>query len=498
MWLIILITLSIALFYYLITKNLNYWRNRSVPGPDPWPIVGNIGPSLIGRLPAGEIFTNIYRKYEGYPFVGIFRATTPALLVRDPDFVKNITVKDFKHFQNNDLHVDKEVDPLFGRHPFVLKGAEWKIKRAQLSTCFTSGKMKGMYPLIRNSSERMVRYIEDEISKSSTMESRELCVRLTLDNVASCAFGLEGRSFDEPYSSFRQMADEFFSPDNFWMSIRTTILFLIPALGKFFKIKFVSDTITQKLLNTVSSTLKYRKENNVVRNDFLEYVSQLGDNTNVFTDVDITASAASFFGDGYESSSRAMSFLLFELARNPRVQDTLRQEIIESYKNNNDSFSYESIQEMSYLDACFNENMRKNSLVHQLTKLCTEKYTYTPTNPEFKKLTVTVEPGTPVILPITGLQNDPKYFESPDEFKPERFLDKDNIQKFTYLPFGEGPRLCLGQRFGITQVKVGLVHLLKNYRVTVNQKTQLPLKYDPWYIMLHAIGGLWIDLHKVE
>ncbi|CAH1155385.1 unnamed protein product [Phaedon cochleariae] len=498
MWLLVLITLSIALFYYLITINLNYWRKRFVPGPDPWPLVGNIGPSFIGRLSAGEIFTKIYREYEGYPFVGIFRATSPALIVRDPDFVKNITVKDFNHFQDNDIHIDKETDPIFGRNPFVLKGTEWKTTRAQLTSCFTSGKMKGMYPLICKSSERMVRYVEDETSKSSTMESRELCIRFTLDNVASCAFGLEGRCFDEPYSSFRRMADEFLSPDNFWMSIKTTVLFLIPALATFLKIKLVSDQTTQKLLDIVTATLKQRKENNIVRNDFLEYVSQLKDGSNVFTDLDMTAHAASFFGDGYESSSRVMSFLLFELARNPRVQEKLRQEILESYMKNNDSFSYESIHEMSYLDACFNENMRKNSIVHQLTKVCTEKYTYTPTDPEFKKVTVTVEAGTPIIIPLTGLQNDPKYFESPDEFKPERFLDKENIQKYTYLPFGEGPRVCLGQRFGVTQIKVGLVHLLKNYRVTVNQKTQLPLKYDPWYIMLHAIGGLWIDLHKVE
>nr|WET52718.1 cytochrome P450 [Phaedon brassicae] len=498
MWWIILISLSISLFYYLITINSNYWRKRSVPGPDPWPLIGNIGSSLIGRLSAGEIFTNIYRKYEGYPFVGIFRATTPALLVRDPDFVKNVLVKDFKNFHDNDIHIDKEVDPIMGRNPFILKGAEWKTTRVQLTSCFTSGKVKGMYPLIRKSSERMVRYVEDETSKSSTMESRELCIRFTLDNVASCAFGLEGKSFDEPYSSFRRMADEFLSPDNFWMSIKSTSLLLFPALTKFLKVKFTSDQLEEKLIGMVTATLKYRKENNVIRNDFLEYVSQLKDGGNVFTEVDITAHAASFFGDGYETSSRVMSFLLFELATNPRIQETLRKEIIESYRKNNDSFTYESVQEMSYLDACFNENVRKNSIAHYLTKLCTEKYTYTPTNPEYKKMSVTLDRGTPVIIPITGLHKDPKYFESPDEFKPERFIDKDNIQKFTYLPFGEGPRVCIGQRFGITQIKVGIVHLIKNYRVTVNQKTQLPLKYDPWFIMLHAIGGLWIDLHKIE
>lgn len=56
----------------------------------------------------------------------------------------------------------------------------------------------------------------------------------------------------------------------------------------------------------------------------------------------------------------------------------------------------------------------------------------------------------------------------------------------------------LGLRFGITQIKVGIAHIIKNYQLSVNSKTQLPLKFDPYYIMADPIGGLWADFHKIN
>lgn len=82
-----------------------------------------------------------FRKYEGYPFVGIYRTMSPCLLIREPELIKNIVVKDFNHFVDNDVPMDKKVDPIFGRNPFVLRGTEWKTKRQQLTSHFTPGKV---------------------------------------------------------------------------------------------------------------------------------------------------------------------------------------------------------------------------------------------------------------------------------------------------------------------------------------------------------------------
>lgn len=78
--------------------------------------------------------------------------------------------------------------------------------------------------------------------------------------------------------------------------------------------------------------------------------------------------------------------------------------------------------------------------------MCTQRYTFKCKFPGNTEQTVTIEPGTSIIYPIIALQNDEKYFECPEKFMPERFLDKTEFNKDCYLPFGEGPRMCLGEK----------------------------------------------------
>lgn len=77
-------------------------------------------------------------------------------------------------------------------------------------------------------------------------------------------------------------------------------------------------------------------------------------------------------------------------------------------------------------------------------KICNEEYTYTCANPEYKKLTVTIESGTSVIIPMAGIHNDEKYYSFPEQYIPDRFLEKDNTKTDTFFPFGLGHRSCMG------------------------------------------------------
>ncbi|CAH1110677.1 unnamed protein product [Psylliodes chrysocephalus] len=356
-----------------------------------------------------------------------------------------------------------------------------------------------MYVFLETNSNRMIRYIEDESKKSTVFDVREVCIRFTLENVSACAFGLEGKNFDQPYSDFRELADKFLSPESM-SKIKFIILVVCPWIAKFMKMKFISAEVEKRLIDMVSETLKYRKENNIVRNDFLDAMSQIKTEDGLFSEIDIVANAASFFGDGYETSSRVMTFAIFELAQNSGAQGRLREEINETLAKNGNKFTYELISQMPYLDACLQESMRKDSLVYQLNKTCTEDYTYISTSSDFKPIKINIKAGTPIVLPIEGFHNDSRYFADPERFLPERFLDKqdDGFRKHTYFPFGDGPRMCLGLRFGITQIKVGIAHIIKNYQLSVNSRTQLPLKFDPYYIMADPIGGLWADFHKIN
>lgn len=75
-----------------------------------------------------------------------------------------------------------------------------------------------------------------------------------------------------------------------------------------------------------------------------------------------------------------------------------------------------------------------------LDRECSKDYQIPGTN-------ITIEKGTPVVVSLYGLQNDPKYFPNPEIFDPERWNDKnlENITPYSYMPFGEGPRNCIGK-----------------------------------------------------
>lgn len=97
------------------------------------------------------------------------------------------------------------------------------------------------------------------------------------------------------------------------------------------------------------------------------------------------------------------------------------------------------------------ESLRKNPAGLALMKICTIPTEFP--NPDPKKQPIKIEKDTPIIIPVYALHHDEKYFPNPERFDPDRFLpeNKDSITKFTYLPFGDGPRVCIGKyRFYIT------------------------------------------------
>nr|CAD7258875.1 unnamed protein product [Timema shepardi] len=130
------------------------------------------------------------------------------------------------------------------------------------------------------------------------------------------------------------------------------------------------------------------------------------------------------------------------------------------------------------------ETLRKYPSVSNLERLCTKEYVIPHTD-------VTVEKGTLVMIPVYALHHDPDYFPDPEKFDPERFNqdNKNSFPQYAYLPFGEGPRICIGMRFGLMQVKVGLATLLSKYEFSISEKSSVPLILEPAAMLTTAKGS---------
>lgn len=100
-----------------------------------------------------------------------------------------------------------------------------------------------------------------------------------------------------------------------------------------------------------------------------------------------------------------------------------------------------------------------------------------------------------VWIPIYGIHHDPTYFPNPDKFDPERFSDenKHNIQPGTYLPFGIGPRNCIGSRFALMEIKTMMYFLVLHFSIEKNEKTQIPLKLKKTPFAIAVENGVQLE-----
>uniref|UniRef100_A0A182T2Q0 Cytochrome P450 n=1 Tax=Anopheles maculatus TaxID=74869 RepID=A0A182T2Q0_9DIPT len=493
-----LLVTAVTFVYVYLTWYSNYWTKRNVPGPSPRVLLGNFPSFILRHRSFVEDFQEIYDKFRSKAnVVGVFNSRQPALLVMKPELVKDVLIKNFKNFQDNEFadSISKESDPIFGRNPFMLKGEEWKEKRAEVTPAFTTSRMKALFPFVEDVSNRMKQYIAQHTTQGP-IETRELCAKYTTDVVSSCIFAADAQSFTKEKAEIREMGRKLLEP-NFQILVMFLLIGVVPALKKIIKIAFVPKEIERFFTNLMENAVAYREKNSVKRVDYLDHLISLRSKKQLST-LDMAAHGVTFFIDGFETSSLAMSFTLYELARNPDCQTTLRAELMAA-RNEDGTIDYDSLLELPYLDQVLYEALRIWPPAAFLSKVCT-----IPTELEVSEgKTVHVERGIPVMLPIWAIHRDAANFEEPERFNPDRFAPANGgtkvyREKGCFIPFGDGPRQCLGMRFALMQVKRGLFEVITKYELSINSKTKQPLVLDPKTFIVCPLGGIWLDYKPIQ
>uniref|UniRef100_A0AAT9UTR7 Cytochrome P450 6PW2 n=1 Tax=Maconellicoccus hirsutus TaxID=177089 RepID=A0AAT9UTR7_MACHI len=458
--------------YLSLQYYYNYWKRKNIPY-----VESHVFDFQWYKEPAVEFYAEIYRRLEGHKFGGFFSRFTPRIMIRDPDLIKHILIKDFDHFHDRGgVSFDKN-EPIT-MHMFSAPGNLWKNLRTKLTPTFTSGKMKYMFSLVQECAEEICQVIDKRIKANSIIDVKDFSTRYTIEVISSCAFGLKAHTIQDGSSIFKLMALKIFS-GRLFVRIMIITRSVIPWLKKI-KFSILDKEVKSFFYDLVENTIEHRKTNSVIRNDFLQLLINMRDDAKqnfVMTNELLTAQCFLFFVAGFDTSSMAISGALYELSANAKIQKKLRDEIDEYLDKYENTVCYEMIKEMPYLNQVVSETLRKYPVLGALNRICVKRYRIPDTK-------VFIEKGTEVLIPIAGLHSDPHYFTDPDTFDPDRFKDPNSFPcRNAYLPFGDGPRNCIGSRFALMSVKLALVHLLRDFNFETCSSTRYPFRFERFKIV---------------
>ncbi|KAK4887308.1 hypothetical protein RN001_003579 [Aquatica leii] len=502
----IVIIFLISFIYYKFLKIKDYWLKKGVPYIKPLPLVGNMLASLLKRQTITNFIINTYNAFPTKRYVGFFQFHQPTLLIRDPELVKTIMVKEFASFPDHSIFNRGICEPYEGLF-FITAKRGWHDLRSILSPAFTNSKLKYMFKLVDECGNSVVDYFKKlgEIP----IDLKDSFSRYTNDAILTTAVGVKCESFKDKDNLIFTVGKKMVDLSGI-KGLKAFSYNISPFFTKLFNVQIVTKKAGQVFENIVEETLKMRKEKKIVRPDMINLMMETKAKVNSndpdsvktqhkldFTNKDITAAAISFYFAGFDTTSTTLTFIAYSLCINPDVQNKLRKEVDEAMASCNGELTFETVMNMRYLEMVIEETLRRWSPGAFIDRLCVKSYTVEPVNPDEKPLTI--NPGDTVWLPISALHQDPKYFENPEKFDPERFNETNRTKRhpFSFIPFGGGPRTCIGNRYAMFVCKLLLMKIVHNFEIVPCEKTQIPLKPNG-VISVLPDDGVWVTFKPIS
>uniref|UniRef100_A0A3Q3XAJ6 Thromboxane-A synthase n=1 Tax=Mola mola TaxID=94237 RepID=A0A3Q3XAJ6_MOLML len=512
---------SMTLSLSFILLGLIYWYSIypfsvlsrcGIKHPKPVPFFGNLFMFRQGFFNPINDLIKTHGRVCGY-----YLGRKPVVVVADPDMLRQVMVRDFSSFPNR-------MSIRFATKPFsdcllALRNERWKRVRSILTPAFSAAKMKEMVPLMNTAIDALMNNLNAYAESRDAFDIHKCFGCFTMDVIASVAFGTQVDSqnnVDDPFVRYAQM---FFSFSFF----RPIVLFFtaFPCIAA--PLKGILPNKRQNQMNhffnsSIQNIIKQREEQppEQRRRDFLQLMldaqtskesvslenfdtanpagelhyrnlqtqSSTSEQDNhvppkephnsrqqkkMITEDEIVGQAFVFLVAGYETSSNTLALTCYLLAIHPECQYKVQEEV-DDFFSRHGSPDYTNVQELKYLDMVISETLRLYPPGFRFTREiehdCVVNGQLLPKGATFE-------------IPAGFLHHDPEHWPEPEKFIPERFTPelKASRHPFVYLPFGAGPRNCVGMRLAQLEMKMALVRLLRRFSVVACSETNVPLEF---------------------
>uniref|UniRef100_A0A8D2F2I5 Cytochrome P450 3A n=1 Tax=Theropithecus gelada TaxID=9565 RepID=A0A8D2F2I5_THEGE len=417
----VLVATSLVLLYIYGTHSHKLFKKLGIPGPTPLPFLGTILFYLRGLWKFDRECNEKYGEMWG-----LYEGQQPMLVIMDPDMIKTVLVKECYSVFTNRM----PLGPM-GFMKSALSFAEdeeWKRIRTLLSPAFTSVKFKEMVPIISQCGDMLVRSLRREAENSKPTNLKDFFGAYTMDVITGTLFGVNLDSLNNPQDPFLKNMKKLLKLD-----------FLDPFL---LSISLLKTKFTYHIIHLLKmyNSMVFR----------------------TFKDMHNHHHYMLHFAYPFIVGGHLRCFYLSTIVHSAAVNNCLQ-----IYA----PVTYDALVQMEYLDIVVNETLRLFPVVSRVTRVCKK---------DVEINGVFIPKGLAVMVPIYALHHDPKYWTEPEKFCPERFSkkNKDSIDPYRYIPFGAGPRNCIGMRFALTNIKLAVIKALQNFSFEPCEETQIPLKLN--------------------
>ncbi|XP_038141280.1 cytochrome P450 3A30-like isoform X2 [Cyprinodon tularosa] len=469
-------TWILLISFVFILVLYGYWtfgvfEKLGIKGPKPviyWGTVGKYDPVyFLDDIECAKKYGEVWGSYE---------LRTPILVVMDTEMLKTILVKEcftfFTNLRNFCLNGD-----LYDTVN-VAEDDEWRRIRNHVTPSFASGRIKEMFNIMQHHSNKLILSLQSKVDNDEVITIKDIFGPYSMDVMTSCVFSVDLDSINDPSNPFITHATKLFRFSVPLFLFQGCFPVFIPLLN-FLGVSLFPKSSTTFFRAVVEKIRAERSESSrKSMTDVLQYFLNYQTNkvskereTWGLNDHEILSQLTMLLFAGYETSATTLVFLAYTLARNPEVMKQLQQEIDLTFPNKG-LVQYDGLMQMEYLSSVVDECLRLYPPAARIERMTKETV---------RIQGITIPKNMIVQVPVYALHRDPDLWPDPEEFKPDRFSkeNKHNINPYAYLPFGMGPRNCLGKRFALVMIKLALVKVLQTYSFLVCEETEIPLKMHP-------------------
>lgn len=393
-------------------------------------------------------------------------------MVMDPDALNHMLRDRLADYPKSDVTKDI-LRPAIGESLFIAEGQEWHWQRRTAAPSFSLRNVTALAPVMSAAAERCVQRLEAARGLRAVNMYDEM-VQTTFEVISDVTFsGQEGFDRDVVHEAL-----EAYIQSTAKMSLGD-LLGLPSWVPRLHRLRNGNAlTVMQRVAD--GAIAARRKSGGKGVPDLLDLLLAGADpeSGRQMTTEELRDNLLTFIVAGHETTALSLSWALYLVANDPRVQDLACAEARAVLGDR--TATAEDVPNLPYIRQIVDEALRlypPAALVSRTAlkddRLCGRE----------------VKAGDTVMIPIYALHRNYVLWDEPDEFRPERFADRKAIRRYAYLPFGDGPRICIGASFALTEAVIILASILTKYRFDpVPGKTPKPVMI----LTLRPEGGVWL------